>query len=264
MNLIGKKCIVQSYKECATDFRLGKHTFRMPIVPANLSTSSAIHHAMRNCLYILPRAEKDIVSLALSTKEVNQQFFGTMPMSISVGTGEDDRKLLSRLYELKLMPEYVTIDTEYGHSVQMEDMLRWIRRSFPKKPPHILAGSVVTGDAARDLESWGANTIKVGIGSESSSEYSMCGYGRDDAHVSVLRECSIALQRPETTILAHGGICEPGDVPKALALGADCVMVDGLNNPQDMEYFQTYLQKSIAYAGGTDLSCFEEAEWILS
>jgi GMP reductase len=110
----------------------------------------------------------------------------------------------------------------------MEKMLKWIRMNF-MNPPFIIAGNVSTPEAVRDLEAWGANCIKVGIGPGSAcTTYEATGFGSRGIQASVLAECAAAKMKPSTMIMADGGIRNPGDIAKCLVLGADVVMIGGM------------------------------------
>ena len=81
----------------------------------------------------------------------------------------------------------------------------------------------------RDLEEWGANAIKVGIGPGSAcTTYVATGFGSRGAQASIIQECALARKSKNTLIIADGGIKEPGDIVKSIVLGADMIMVGGL------------------------------------
>jgi GMP reductase len=130
-----------------------------------------------------------------------------------------------------LRPDYITIDIAHGHSISMEQMLKWIDCLYidPSKPrPYIIAGNVSTPAAVRDLELWGADAIKVGIGPGSAcTTYMMTGFGSRNIQASAIQECALARGKSATKIIADGGIQQPGDIAKALVLGADLVMAGG-------------------------------------
>jgi GMP reductase len=147
-------------------------------------------------------------------------------ISISVGVNKDSYDILTELKELNIIPNYITIDIAHGHSVKMESLLTWLNNNFPTS--FIIAGNVSTPEAVRDLESWGVDAIKVGIGPGSAcTTYTATGFGSRNIQASIIEECSKA-SHPLTMIIADGGIKEPGDIVKAYVLGADMVMVGGM------------------------------------
>jgi len=133
---------------------------------------------------------------------------------------------MQTLYSNKIRPDFVTIDIAHGHSIKMEAMLKWIHKTFPN-PPFIIAGNVSTAEGVKDLEKWGADAIKVGIGPGSAcTTYNATGFGSRKAQASVIAECAKA--RINCHIIADGGIKDPGDIAKSLVLGAHMVMIGGM------------------------------------
>jgi GMP reductase len=215
---------VNSRNECVTEVTLGKHTFALPVVPANMecviNDEIAYKLASNGYFYIHHRFNVDAVAFAKFMKKDN------LPVSISVGVNEDAYEIMKNLNSEGLMPDFITIDIAHGHSVKMERIIKWIKSEFTN-PPFIIAGNISTPDAALDLESWGADAIKVGIGPGSAcTTYVATGFGSRGCQASVIRDCSVAAQK--SYIIADGGIKEPGDIAKALVLGADMVMIGGM------------------------------------
>lgn len=248
VNLVPRKCIVQSRSECDTSFTLGKFTFQMPIVPANMecviNDELAISLAKNNYFYIHHRFNTDFIQFSKRMKSMN------LPISISIGVNDDAYTLLNELILEDLIPDYVTIDIAHGHSVKMEKMLKWIRNTFNEQiRPYVIAGNVSTGEATRDLEAWGADAIKVGIGPGSAcTTYTATGFGSRGIQASVIHECASAKRNRNTVIIADGGISEPGEIAKALSVGANCVMLGGLlsgfnDSPGEQVEYQGKLYK---------------------
>jgi len=218
--------MVNSRSECNTSVKIAKHTFSLPVVPANMecviNDDIATKLAKSGHFYVHNRFHKDIHGF--SRRMIN----AGLPLSISIGVGDKDCDLLEKLYEEYLHPNFLTIDIAHGHSVKMQEMLKWIRMTFPN-PPFIIAGNVSTPEGVRDLEEWGADCIKVGIGPGSAcTTYTATGFGSRGMQASVIAECAAAKVKPSTMIMADGGIREPGDIAKCLVLGADLVMVGGM------------------------------------
>jgi GMP reductase len=224
INLIPRKCIVNSRSECATDIALGKWTFKMPVVPANMecviNEEIAKNLAQAGYFYIMHRFNVDAITFAKFMKKDN------LPVSISLGVNEDAYNIMKTLDDAGLIPDFVTIDIAHGHSIKMEKIIKWLKSSFAN-PPYIIAGNVSTPDGVRDLESWGADAIKVGIGPGSAcTTYVATGFGSRMCQASVVHECATYANRAK--IIADGGIKDPGDIAKALVLGADMVMIGGM------------------------------------
>lgn len=224
LNLVPQKCIVSSRSECDTSLKLKEDYFKLPVIPANMECiideRVAKKLAKEGYLYSMHRFG-DILSFTESMK--NENLF----LSISIGVNEDSMELCKKLVEKDIEPSLTTIDIAHGHAIKMERMIPFVRNLFPNTI--IMAGNVSTAEGVRDLESWGADIIKVGIGpGYACTTYTATGFGSRGCQASIIYECSKARQKPETKICADGGIREPGDIVKSLALGADLVMVGGM------------------------------------
>lgn len=226
INLIPRKCIVNSRNECDTSVILGRSTFHMPVVPANMecviNDEIAQKLATAGYFYIHHRFNVDAVAFSLKMKRAG------LPVSISIGVNEDAYQIIATLVSENLMPDYITIDIAHGHSIKMEKIIKYIRETTCEQP-YIIAGNVSTGEAVADLESWGADAIKVGIGPGSAcTTYVATGFGSRGCQASVIRDCYMGKTKGTTKIIADGGIKEPGDIAKSLVLGAHIVMVGGM------------------------------------
>lgn len=224
INLVPKKCVVSSRSICDTQLKLGNHTFALPVVPANMECvvdmNVAMSLSMNGYFYIMHRFGNTF-GFALFMKSYGQY------ISISVGVNNDSKDVLKQLYDYGIEPHAITIDIAHGHAIKMQAMIRYIRHYFPKT--FIIAGNVSTPEGVRDLEEWGANMIKVGIGPGSAcTTYPATGFGSRGCQASVLADCARAKRNDTTMICADGGIREPGDIAKCIALGADLVMVGGM------------------------------------
>jgi GMP reductase len=223
MNLIPQKCIVDSRSQCDTSVRIGERKFALPVVPANMEcvidTALAIKLASAGCFYIMHRFGNKTLEFSRTMKGLG------LPISISVGVGKESYDLLNELLENEINPDYITIDIAHGHSLRVQTMIGWIRSRFERT--YIIAGNVSTPEAVRDLEEWGANAIKVGIGPGSAcTTYNVTGFGSRGIQASVVGQCASVAR--SAMIIADGGIKDPGDIAKSLALGAGLVMVGGM------------------------------------
>jgi GMP reductase len=226
INLVPKKCVVSSRSECDTSVTFGKHTFKMPVIPANMecviNQELAEKLASNHYFYILHRflTDDQIIEFCKSMK--SKSLF----ISISVGVNESSYTLLNRLKSEELIPDYVTIDIAHGHAVKMETMIKFIYELFGAQRPFIIAGNVSTPEAVIELESWGADACKAGIGpGMACTTYPATGFGSRGMQAFMIQECAKVATKP---FIADGGIRHPGDISKSIVLGATMCMVGGM------------------------------------
>lgn len=222
INLIPNKCIVNSRSECDTSVHLGKNKFNIPVVPANMecviNQDIAIRLAENGYFYIMHRF--DINQLEFIRKMSNLNLIS----SISIGVNDDSYNLIDDIVKYKFIIDYITIDIAHGHSIKMEEMIRYIKYNLPNT--FVIAGNISNPDAIEDLEKWGADAIKIGVGPGSAcTTYPATGFGSRNCQASVVYECSLVAKVP---IIADGGIKVPGDITKSIVFGATMVMVGGM------------------------------------
>ncbi len=138
----------------------------------------------------------------------------------AIGAGEHDRA--EALAEKNV--DVLVVDTAHGHSKNVIEMCRWLKTHFPGLD--VIAGNVATGEAALALRDAGADGIKVGIGPGSICTTRVVA-GVGIPQISAIYQCAKALQG-SIPLVADGGIRYSGDVPKALAAGADTVMMGSI------------------------------------
>lgn len=159
INLVPKKCIVDSRSECDTSLKLGNFTFKMPIVPSNMESvineDLCIKLAEAGYFYIMHRFDNDMFEFHKMMKSK------LLISSISMGVNEDAYQLVDKFVDNDTYPDFITIDIAHGHSVKMKDMIKYIKANLPGS--FIIAGNVSTPEGVSDLESWGAHATKVGI-----------------------------------------------------------------------------------------------------
>jgi len=155
-----------------------------------------------------------------------QEWDGDIPIMAAIGVSEDDKK---RAIELtKVGCNVLLIDVAHGHHKNVKKMLEWCKINLNDKVD-IIAGNIATKEAAQELESWGADGLRVGIGGGSLCTTRLkTGFGIPN--VSCLEDIvSVA----KTPVMADGGIRSSGDISKALALGASQVMLGSLISGTD-------------------------------
>jgi IMP dehydrogenase len=149
--------------------------------------------------------------------------FGRLRVGAAVGVTPD---ILERITALKASGvDVISIDTAHGHSKGVIDAAKNVRKKFPNT--ELIVGNIATGEAAKALAKAGADTVKVGVGPGSiCTTRIVAGIGLPQ--LSAVYESAKALKGSGVKVIADGGIRFSGDVVKALAAGADCVMVGSL------------------------------------
>jgi GMP reductase len=222
INLVPKKCIVNSRSEISTKIKLGNFEFNLPIVPANMECviddNTAEKLASNGYFYIMHRFGLNVVDFIKKMKSKN------LLSSISLGVNQDSYDTIDEIVTSNNIPDFVTIDIAHGHSIKMEKMLKYIKKKLPNT--FVIAGNVSTSTAVMDLEIWGADAIKVGIGPGlSCTTWPSTGFGSRNCQASTIMECARVAKKP---IIADGGIRVPGDIAKSIVLGATMVMIGGM------------------------------------
>jgi GMP reductase len=223
IQLVPAKCIVNSRSECDTSVTLGEHTFKLPVVPANMQTiideKVAIQLAEDGYFYIMHRFEPQ--KRAYFTKDMQAR---GLIASISVGVKEEEYAFIEELAADKIIPEFITIDIAHGHSNAVINMIQHIKKHLPTS--FVIAGNVGTPEAVRELENAGADATKVGIGPGKVCITKIkTGFGTGGWQLAALRWCAKAATKP---IIADGGIRTNGDIAKSVRFGASMVMIGSL------------------------------------
>jgi len=174
----------------------------------------------------------------------------------AVGVGGDTEERIAALVEAGV--DVLVIDTAHGHSDGVIERVRWTRREYPKMS--IIAGNIVTGDAAKALVDAGADAVKVGIGPGSICTTRVVA-GVGVPQISAVGMVAEALKGTDVGLIADGGIRYSGDIAKALAAGADCVMIGGMfagteEAPGEVELYQGRSYKS--YRGMGSLGAMQK------
>ena len=159
-----------------------------------------------------------------STKpKANKDEFGRLRVAAAVGITSD---VLDRVNALnKSGVDAIVIDTAHGHSKGVSDTLKKVKKQFSDLD--IIVGNVATTDAAKYLVKNGADAIKVGIGPGSiCTTRVIAGVGYPQ--LSAIMEVRKALVDTDIPLIADGGIRFTGDIPKAIAAGADSVMLGSM------------------------------------
>ncbi|MDR2879594.1 MAG: IMP dehydrogenase [Fusobacteriales bacterium] len=148
---------------------------------------------------------------------------GRLRVGAAVGIGKDTIDRISAL--VKAGVDVVTVDSAHGHSKGVVDAVKKIRKKFPKLD--LIGGNIVTKEAAADLVKAGVDAVKVGIGPGSICTTRVVS-GVGVPQVSAVMEVYDYCKKQGISVIADGGITLSGDIVKAVASGADCVMLGSL------------------------------------
>ncbi|MES2952751.1 MAG: GMP reductase [Pseudomonadota bacterium] len=220
--LLPRKCRVESRSECDASVELGGRKFRIPVVPANMKTvvgeDICVWLAQNGYFYVMHRFDFDNVQFVKDMK--TKGLFA----SISLGVKPPDYATVDTLLALGLAPEYITIDIAHGHADSVKNMIGYIKNKLPTS--FVIAGNVATPEAVIDLENWGADATKVGIGPGKVCITKLkTGFGTGGWQLSALKWCARVATKP---IIADGGIREHGDIAKSIRFGATMVMIGSM------------------------------------
>jgi IMP dehydrogenase len=181
---------------------------------------------------------------------------GRLRVGAAVGVGEGTEERVAALIEAGV--DVLVVDTAHGHSQGVLDRVRWIKRHYPHM--EVIGGNVATAAAARALVDHGADGVKVGIGPGSICTTRIVA-GVGVPQITAVHNVATALDGTGVPCIADGGIRFSGDVAKALAAGANTVMIGGLfagteEAPGETELFQGRSYKS--YRGMGSLGAMQQ------
>ena len=165
---------------------------------------------------------KDIMKVK-SRPNSCRDHFGRLRVGAAVGITKDTLERVRALTKNDV--DVVVIDTAHGHSRGVIEMLKKIKKEFPKL--EVIAGNIATGEAAKDLIKAGADAVKVGIGPGSICTTRVIA-GIGFPQFSAVYEVAQAIRGSGVPIIADGGIRHTGDIPKAIAAGASSIMAGSL------------------------------------
>ena len=220
--LLPRKCRVDSRSECDPSVEFGGRRFKLPAIPANMKTvvdeTICEWLAANGYFYVMHRFDLDVVAFVRRMREKN------LIASVSLGVKQPDYDAVDRLAAEGLGVDYITIDIAHGHAESVRRIIAHIKEKLPQA--FVIAGNVGTPEAVIDVENWGADATKVGIGPGKVCITRLkTGFGTGGWQLSALKWCSRVATKP---IIADGGIREHGDIAKSVRFGATLVMIGSL------------------------------------
>jgi IMP dehydrogenase len=169
---------------------------------------------------------------------------GHLRAGAAVGVGEGTEERVAALVEAGV--DVVVVDTAHGHSQGVLDRVNWVKKNFPQV--QVIGGNIATAAAAKALVDNGADAVKVGIGPGSICTTRIVA-GVGVPQITAIANVAQALEGTGVPFIADGGIRYSGDIGKAIAAGANVVMLGGLfagteEAPGEIELFQGRSYKS--------------------
>jgi IMP dehydrogenase len=181
---------------------------------------------------------------------------GRLRVGAAIGIGRDGLDRARALIDAKV--DVVVIDSSHAHSEAVLETIRHFKKLFPTTP--LIAGNVATYEGARDLIELGVDAVKVGIGPGSICTTRVVA-GAGVPQVTAIMECARAAEKFDVPIISDGGIKFSGDITKAIAAGAHCVMIGSLFAGTDEAPGETILYQGRtfkAYRGMGSLAAMQQ------
>lgn len=163
---------------------------------------------------------------------------GRLLVGAAVGVGQDTEERVELLVEAGV--DVIVVDTAHGHSQGVLDRVAWVKQHYPDV--EVIGGNIATGEAAKALADAGADGVKVGIGPGSICTTRMVA-GIGMPQITAVNNVSKALAKSGIPLIADGGIRYSGDMAKAIAAGAQTIMIGSLlagtdEAPGEVELYQ--------------------------
>ena len=194
--------------------------------------------------------------------------FGRLRVGAAVGVGPDREARVDAL--LKAGVDVIVIDTAHGHSQRVLKAVEATKKVFPEI--ELIAGNVATAGGAEDLIKAGVDAVKLGVGPGSICTTRVIA-GVGVPQLSAIMECSQATRKADIPLIADGGVKYSGDVTKAIAAGAEVVMIGSLFAGTDESPGETVIFQGRSYkiyrgmgsleamkAGSRDRYCQEDVD----
>lgn len=194
---------------------------------------------------------KDITK-SIRYPQANRDSKGRLRVGAAVGTGKEAQTRIELLYNAGV--DFVAVDTAHGDSKNVLEIVKWSKQKYPEL--QVIAGNVATAEGATHLYEAGADAIKVGMGCGSiCTTRIVAGVGLPQ--FTAIKNCAPVAKKFGRPLIADGGIKYSGDAVKALAAGADIIMVGSLfagtdESPGEVIFYQGRTYKSYRGMGSIE------------
>ncbi|MBN8477597.1 MAG: IMP dehydrogenase [Burkholderiales bacterium] len=239
---------------------------RLVTVPegTDLETAKALmhRHRLERVLVVTPDRELrgliTVKDIQKSTEHPNacKDELGRLRVAAAIGVAPDNEARAEMLVAAGV--DLIVVDTAHGHSQGVLDRVAWVKRRFPQV--QVVGGNVATAAGAKALVDHGADGVKVGIGPGSICTTRIVA-GVGVPQISAIQFALEGAAAAGVPVIADGGIRYSGDIAKAIAAGASCVMLGSLlagtdESPGDIELYQGRSYKS--YRGMGSLGAMQQ------
>ncbi len=228
--LVPKRSSISSRSHPLLTSRLTRnHTIDLPLISSNMDTISEKEMCQSmaklgavGSLHRFMSMEEQVAQVhAIATFQQQERI--KTPIAASIGVKEEGARRAEKLIEAGA--QILTIDIAHGDSDLMLETLRWIKKEFPHVD--VIAGNVATPTAVKGLIDAGADAIKVGIGPGSMCTTRLIA-GCGVPQLTAVSWCAQETKKANIPLIADGGLRTSGDIMKALAAGADTVMLGSM------------------------------------
>jgi IMP dehydrogenase len=219
-------------------------------------------HRLERVLVVNERFElKGLITVKDILKSTEHPFackdeHGRLRVGAAIGTAGDTEERVEALVAAGV--DVIVVDTSHGHSQGVLDRVRWVKRTYPLV--QVVGGNIATAAGARSLVDQGADAVKVGIGPGSICTTRIVA-GVGVPQVSAVLNALEGVAKLDIPLIADGGIRYSGDIAKAIAAGASCVMLGSLfagteESPGEIELYQGRSYKT--YRGMGSLGAMQQ------
>ena len=194
---------------------------------------------------------KDILK-RIQYPDASKDNFGRLIVGAAVGVAEETLERAKALIEAKV--DVLVVDTAHGHSQRVLDTVALLKKEFPEQ--ELIAGNIGTVEAAKDLVAIGIDAVKVGVGPGSICTTRVVS-GAGIPQITAIADVYQAIQKEDIPLIADGGIKYSGDITKAIAAGADTVMLGNVlagtdESPGEVIIFQGRSYKTYRGMGSVE------------
>lgn len=236
VQLIPKYSEILSREDVETSTKLTKnYNISIPLVAAPMDTVTDVDLAYAlwkeggiGIVHRFMSSDEQATKISQLRDEIDEEIrwgeFGPYPpklLGAAIGVGRDFERITNLL---EAGTNILVIDVAHGHHFHVKKLLEELKQLKLHFSFDVIAGSIATTEAAQDLEEWGADALRVGVGGGSVCETRI----RTGIGIPQLQAVLDIAQVATVPIISDGGIRYPGDVAKALAAGADSVMIGSL------------------------------------